>query len=62
MEKDHNDVSKFAIANSSEFGLSMASHFSPVHLQYLHLMITWISSILVNQVVMTLLSHYIKKF
>ena len=29
MEKHRNDLAKFAIANSSEFGLPIPSHFSP---------------------------------
>ena len=29
MKKHRNDLSKFAIANSSEFGLAIPSHFSP---------------------------------
>ena len=70
MKKYRNDLDKFAISNSSEFGLLILSHFPSITFTISAFdnfgknddKIMWIRTLfLVNQVVMTQLSHYFKK-
>lgn len=70
MKKYRNDLAKFAISNSSEFGLLILSHFPSITFTISAFdnfgknddKIMWIRTLfLVNQVVMTQLSHYFKK-